>query len=258
MAQPDGGVALVTGANKGIGLEVARQLSGLGFHVLLGARDAERGRSAAAAVRAPGARIDFEHLDVSDDASVQAAARRITEAFGKLDVLVNNAGVLLEGNFARAGSSNQDVSSPGTTSVDILRRTYATNVFGVAAVTNAMLPLLKRSGRGRIVNVSSKFASLSLADRICHGESRERYFNLLAYNTSKAALNALTLQYAIELRGTPIKVNAVDPGHCATDINGHLGDRHPSEAAKIVVSVATLPDDGPTGTFVSEDGRRAW
>ncbi|HEX2492700.1 MAG TPA: SDR family oxidoreductase [Steroidobacter sp.] len=243
------GVALVTGGNKGIGFEVARQLSARGFHVLLGARDAERGRAAATSLKTQGARVDFEHLDVSDDESVREAARRINAACGKLDILVNNAGVLLEA-IAQ--------SRPSSTAIDILRLTCATNVFGVAAVTNAMLPLLRRSVGGRIVNVSSKLASLSLADRTCHGESQERYFNLLAYNTSKAALNALTLQYAIELRDSRIKVNAVDPGHCATDINGRIGDRHPSEAAKVVVAAATLPDDGPTGAFISEDGRRAW
>ena len=252
-------VALVTGGNKGIGYEVVRQLSGMGLHVVLGARDPERGQSAAASLRAQGARVDLQQLDVSDDESVRAAALRIASDFGKLDVVVNNAGVLMEGNFGRRPTQTEDLPAlPSTTVVEVLRLTYATNVFGVAAVIKEMLPLLRRSESGRIVNVSSKFASLSLADSVCHGENQERYFNLLAYNSSKAALNALTLQYAIELRDSRIKVNAVDPGHCATDINGHLGDRHPAEAARIVVGVATMPDDGPTGAFIGLEGYRAW
>lgn len=252
-------VALVTGANKGIGLEVARQLGVLGWRVLVGARDAQRGSFAASLLNAQGIQARFEEIDIEDDASIQAAARRIEAAFGRLDALVNNAGVLCDLNFPRPTQASEELPIlPSGTPIDILRRTYATNVFGVAAVINAMLPLLKRADAARIVNVSSKFASLSFAQQIFRGESQERYFNLLAYNTSKAALNALTLQYAIELRHTRIKVNSVDPGHCATDINGRTGDRHPAEAAKIVVGAATLPDDGPSGSFIAENGHRAW
>ena len=140
----------------------------------------------------------------------------------------------------------------------MVKRTYATNVFGAIAVTNAMLPLLRRSSRAQVVNVSSKFASLNLADDFCHGRSKDRYLNLLAYNSSKAALNAVTLQFAIELREVGIKVNAADPGHAATDINGRHGDRNASDAAKIIVRLASLTERGQTGTFVAEDGRRPW
>lgn len=252
-------VALITGANKGIGFEVARQLGALGWFVLLGARDAKRGNAAAEALATLGIDARCEQLDVADDLSIAAAARRIATYPGRLDALINNAGVLLEGRFARGERPAEAYpSQPSATGLDIVRSTYATNVFGAIAVTNAMLPLLRRSSRARIVNVSSQFASQTLADDYCHGRNKNRYLNLLAYNSSKAALNAVTLQFAIELRETGIKVNAADPGHTATDINGRVGDRPPSEAANIVVRLALLTDDGPTGTFVGEDGPRAW
>jgi NAD(P)-dependent dehydrogenase (short-subunit alcohol dehydrogenase family) len=252
-------VALITGANKGIGFEVARQLGALGWHILLGARDQNRGLAAAEKLKGQGIDVQFEQLDVSDECSIAAAARRIASDFGRLDVLVNNAGLLLEGNFSRSGRAAEDFpSQPSVTGLDVVKRTYATNVFGAIAVTNAMLPLLRRSYRARVVNVSSKFASLNLADEFCHGRNKDRYLNLLAYNSSKAALNAVTLQFAIELRETGIKVNAADPGHAATDINGRHGERKPSDAAKVIVQLALLPDLGPTGTFVANDGPRPW
>lgn len=252
-------VALITGANMGIGLEVARQLGALGWRILLGARDANRGQAAADTLSASGIDARVEQLDVTDASSIAAAVRRIARDPGRLDVLVNNAGVLLEGRFARDGRAAEEFPSrPSATALDIVRETYETNVFGAIAVINAVLPLLRRSGAPRIVNVSSKFASQTLADDVCHGRNTDRYMNLLAYNSSKAALNAATLQFAIELRDAPIKVNAADPGHAATDINGHLGDRRASEAAKIIVRLALLADDGPTGTFVAENGARAW
>lgn len=252
-------IALITGANKGIGFEVARQLGALGWRILLGARDADRGRAAITRLKASEIDARFEQLDVTDEASIAAAANRIARDPGRLDVLVNNAGVLLEGRFPRTGRAAEEFpSEPSATGLDVLRKTYATNVFGAIAVTNAMLPLLRRSGAARIVNVSSKFASQRLADDFCHRRSSDRYMNLLAYNSSKAALNAATLQFAIELRETGIKVNAADPGHSATDINGQLGNRPPSEAAKVIVRLALLPEEGPTGAFIGEDGPRAW
>lgn len=255
----DCSVALVTGANKGIGLEVARQLGEMGWLVLVCARDPQRGIAATDMLKAQGIQARFEQLDITDDSSIDAAALRIAADPARLDVLINNAGVLFEGDFPRPGLPQDTFpSKPSVTSRAIVRSTYAANVFGAIAMTNAMLPLMRRSKAARIVNVSSKLASLSLADDFCQGNSNERYFNLLAYNSSKAALNAATLQYAIELRNTTIKVNAVDPGHCATDINGHIGDRPPSEAAKVIVRLATLPHDGPTGAFIGETGRRAW
>jgi len=260
MSRPSGrNVALITGANKGIGFEVARQLGTLGWHILLGARDQNRGLAAADKLKVHGIEARLEQLDVCDELSIEAAARRIASDPARLDVLVNNAGLLLEGKFSRSGRAAEEFpSQPSVTGLDVVKETYATNVFGAIAVTNAMLPLLRRSSRARVVNVSSKFASLNLADEFCHGRNKDRYLNLLAYNSSKAALNAVTLQFAIELREAGIKVNAADPGHAATDINGRHGDRKPSEAAKIIVQLALLPDHGPTGTFVAEDGPRPW
>ena len=253
------GVALVTGSNKGIGFEIARQLGRAGFMVLLGARDPARGSKAATTLASEGLSVRFEHLDVADEKTVADAAARITADPGRLDVLINNAGVLSDGEFSGLNEVQEPIITvPSRVAMDAVRRTYTTNVFGPIAVTNAMLPLLRRSPAARIVNVSSRLASLSLAQCSSAHGSKERYLNLLAYNSSKAALNQLTLQYAIELKDTAIKVNCADPGHCATDINGRLGDRHPSEAAKIIVRLAMLPESGPTGSFIGEEGPQPW
>lgn len=240
-----GRVALVTGANKGIGLEIARQLGGLGHSVLVGSRDASRGASAVEELRAEGSDAHLLVIDVADEASVVAAAAEVEARFGRLDVLVNNAGISLE----------QERTPPSATPTDRLRATFDTNVFGVAAVTNAMLPLLRRSAAPRIVNQSSGLGSLALA---ADPASPLQRVNLLAYNTSKAALNILTLEYAKELRDTPIKVNASNPGLCATDLTNHSGERTAAQGAVAAVRLATLPDDGPTGTFQGDDGPLPW
>ncbi|HZH97339.1 MAG TPA: SDR family oxidoreductase, partial [Fimbriimonadaceae bacterium] len=191
-------VALVTGANKGIGKEIARQLGAQGLTVLVGARDLERGEEAAAELKASGANSHAVRLDVTDEASIAEAARRIEEEFGGLDVLVNNAAIA------------QDSVPPSQLDMATLRRTFETNVFGVVAVTQAMLPMLRKSSAGRIVNLSSGLASLAQnSDPDWAFDS----VNLLAYNSSKTALNAVTVQFAKELRDTPIKVNAADPGY---------------------------------------------
>jgi NAD(P)-dependent dehydrogenase (short-subunit alcohol dehydrogenase family) len=242
-----GKVALVTGANKGIGKEIARQLGGLGMTVLLGARDTERGQKAAEELRAGGADVRYLHLDVTDEATVSAAAGRVGEEFGRLDVLVNNAGIATEWGHL-----------PSETSATLVRRAYDVNVFGVIAVTHAMLPLLRRSPAARIVNLSSNLGSLSLhADPEQHGHIGGSGM-LLAYCSSKSALNAITLQYANELRGSGILVNAVNPGYCATDLNGHRGILPAAEGAKVPVQAATLGEDGPTGTFFGADGPVPW
>jgi NAD(P)-dependent dehydrogenase (short-subunit alcohol dehydrogenase family) len=240
----EGKVALVTGANKGIGYEIARGLGGTGATVLLGTRDAGRGTAAAEKLAAEGISAVPVDLDVTDPVSVSAAAARIEREYGRLDILVNNAGIFVERG-----------QRPSELPVDALIRTYATNVYGVVAVTNAVLPLLRRSPAGRIVNVSSGLGSLALT-----GDPRGPYaaFPLLAYNSSKSALNAVTVSYANELRDTPIKVNAADPGYCATDLNGHAGPRTPAQGAVAAVRLATLPDDGPTAGFFSEDGAEPW
>ena len=227
-------LALVTGANKGIGFAVAEGLLELGMTVFLGARDTSRGTAAVAALTARGLDARFVHLDVTDQTSVDAAADTITRDAGGLDILVNNAGTLVS-----------PIRVPSETSVDELRRTYETNVFGVVAVTNAMLPLLRRSSAARIVNLTSDLGSLTLAS------AEEKFPQLLAYNSSKTALNAVTVTYANELRSERILVNAVSPGSVATDQNGHAGVLTTEQGAKLPIRMATLPAGGPTGTAVT-------
>jgi NAD(P)-dependent dehydrogenase (short-subunit alcohol dehydrogenase family) len=236
-------VALVTGANKGIGFEIARQLAGLGMIVLIGARDEDRGKRAEKELREEGGDVRFTCLDVVNSATLKKTAGVVAE-YGQLDILVNNAGI--------AGSFG---GLPSETSADQLRQVYETNVFGVVSVTNAMLPLLRRSPAGRIVNMTSDLGSLTLND------GRDAVFasvNLIAYQSSKTALNAITVAYAKELRETNIKVNAANPGFTATDLNGHRGTRTPKQAAAIAVRLATLGPDGPTGTAQSESGTVPW
>jgi NAD(P)-dependent dehydrogenase (short-subunit alcohol dehydrogenase family) len=238
-----GKVALVTGANKGIGLEIARQLGQRGCTVLIGARDEQRGQEAAQKLQSEGLAARFVRLDVTDQNAIDAAAQKIADAFDKLDILVNNAAIGL------------DRTPPSQLDMDILRRTYDTNVFGVFAVTKAMLPLLKKSEAGRIVNMSSGLGSLTQAS---DPDGPFRLVNLLAYNSSKTAVNALTVQFATELLGTSIKVNAADPGYVATDLNEHRGYRTVEQGATAPVRLATLPADGPSGGYFNEDGIVPW
>ncbi|MET7425800.1 SDR family NAD(P)-dependent oxidoreductase [Dactylosporangium sp. NPDC005555] len=230
-------VALVTGANKGIGFEIAKLLgTAHGMRVLVGARDAVRGKEAATAL---GPFATAVTLDVTDAGSVAALA-----SLERLDVMVNNAGVLLERG-----------APPSGTPVELLRRTFETNVFGVVAVTNAVLPALRRSDAGRVVNVSSGLGSLAFTTEPSHMYAQHP---LLSYNASKSALNAVTVSFANELRATAIKVNAADPGYCATDLNDHSGPRTAARGAVAAVRLATLPADGPTGGFFDEDGPVPW
>jgi NAD(P)-dependent dehydrogenase (short-subunit alcohol dehydrogenase family) len=238
-----GKVALVTGANKGIGLEIARQLAQQGSTVLIGARDEKRGEEAARSLHAEGLDTRFVHLDITDQTTIDAAAQKIEDEFGKLDILVNNAAVAL------------DQTPPSQLDMDILRRTYDTNVFGVFAVTKAMLPLIRKSEAGRIVNMSSGLGSLT---QTSDPQWPFAQVNLLAYNSSKTAVNAITVQFANELRDTPIKVNAADPGYVATDLNQHRGHRTVQQGASAPVRLATLPADGPTGGYFDEDGVVPW
>ncbi|NUS06438.1 MAG: SDR family oxidoreductase [Nonomuraea sp.] len=232
--------ALITGANKGIGFEIARLLAERGITTIVGARDEERGRAAAARLGQP-----YVPIDVTDEASVAAAAKWIEAEYGSLDVLVNNAGV--------AGSMSATV--PSAAGAQDLRDVYETNVFGVVTVTNAMLPLLRRSPAGRIVNMSSELGSISLA---LNPDTPYWDANFVAYNSSKTALNMITVSYAKELMGTPIKVNAANPGYCATDLNGNSGFRTPEQGAAIAVRLATLDDDGPTGAYLEDAGPIGW
>jgi len=236
-------VALVTGANKGIGLEIARQLGRQGMTVLVGARHEERGGKAAEGLRSEGVSACFIRLDVTSQNSIDQAAHRIEEEFGRLDILVNNAGICI------------DDTPPSGFDLSVLRRTYETNVFGPVAVIRAMLSLLRKSSAGRIVNMSSSLGSLTLTN---DPNWTFAHVNLLAYNSSKTAVNAMTVQFAKEFHGTPIKVNSADPGYTATDLNYHTGPRRVEQGAWIAVRLATLPADGPSGGFFDEDGPLPW
>jgi NAD(P)-dependent dehydrogenase (short-subunit alcohol dehydrogenase family) len=238
----NGRVALVTGANKGIGREIAKGLGQLGFTVLASARDIRRGAQAVAELADDGLDVRFQQLDVTDEASVDAAADHVAAEYGCLDVLVNNAAV-----------ANDLQVPPSLTLLDDMRRVFETNVFGVVAMTNAMLPLLRKSDAARIVNVSSRLGSISMQ------AARNSQLGLsMAYGSSKSALNAITVHYARELADTQIKVNACTPGYVATDLNGHKGTRTPAQGAKIAVELAVLASDGPTGGFFDDSGPVSW
>jgi len=236
-------VAVVTGANKGIGLEIARQLAREGITVFIGARDEDRGRAAAEKLQAEGLDARPLQLDVTDDASVAAAASFVERTVGRLDILVNNAGIAI------------DDGRPSRVSMEALRRTYETNVFGVVRTTQAMLPLLRRSDAGRIVNLSSGLGSLTW-----NSDPSWEYapVKFLAYNSSKTAVNAITVQFAYELRDTPIKVNAADPGYVATDMNQNQGVRSVEQGAATPLRLALLPPDGPTGGYFNDAGPLPW
>ncbi|WP_043660898.1 SDR family NAD(P)-dependent oxidoreductase [Nocardia thailandica] len=239
-------IALVTGANKGIGYEIAAGLGALGWRVGVGARDAHRRDVAVEKLRAAGADAFGVPLDVTDDAGVAAAARMIADHAGGLDVLVNNAAI--------NGVTGDTPQTPTTVDPATVRTLVETNVIGVLRVTNAMLPLLRASAAPRIVNMSSSVGSLALQTTpgIDMGPVPA------AYLASKTFLNALTIQYAKELRGTGILINAACPGLTATDFTGFRGDRTPRQAAAIAIRLATLPDDGPTGRFLDDAGTVPW
>lgn len=232
--------ALVTGANKGIGLEVARLLAQNDFYVYIGSRTLENGAAAVAKLKADGLdQVEAIRLDVTDPASVQAARAAIGAKTAVLDVLVNNAGI--------SGGAPQTAL---TATLDQFSAVYATNVFGVASVTQAFIDLLRKSAAPRIVNVSSAMASLTLAADLTSTNYPVRY---AVYQSSKSALNMYTLQLAYELRDTAFKVNAVCPGYTKTDFTGHQGTSTVEEAGQRIAKYALLDSDGPTGKFVSEE-----
>ena len=235
-------IALVTGANKGIGYEIAAGLGALGWTVGVGARDEARREAAVEKLRAGGADVFGVPLDVTDDASVTAAAALLADR-GGLDVLVNNAAI--------TGGMPQE---PTRVDPAIMRAVVETNVIGVIRVTNAMLPLLRRSARPRIVNMSSSVGSLTrqAADDGSTGPVSA------AYAPSKSFLNAVTIQYAKDLHDTNILINAGCPGFTATDLNGFRGVRTPQQGAAIAIHLATLPDNGPTGAFFEDAGPVPW
>jgi NAD(P)-dependent dehydrogenase (short-subunit alcohol dehydrogenase family) len=229
--------ALITGANKGIGFATAQLLSARGTTTLLGARDAERGQQAERTLHETGATAArYVPLDVTDEKSAAQAAAWIEAEYGQLDILINNAGI----------TRHEGAGPPSETTVDALREVFETNVFGVVTVTNAMLPLLRRAPAARIVNVSSEVGSIG---SMLNPDSPLWPMASVPYPASKAALNMVTAMYAKELAGTPVKVNAANPGYCATDLNGHTGFRTAEQGAAVCVHLATLPADGPTGQF---------
>lgn len=237
--------ALVTGANKGIGYEIAKGLGALGWSVGVGARDSERGRTAVEKLQSEGIDAFAVPLDVTDDASVSAATELLTARGGGLDALVNNAGI--------SGGMPQE---PTTVDLETVRTVVETNVIGVIRVTNALLPLLRRSASPRIVNVSSGVGSLTRQsasdDPLAVGPVA------VAYSPSKTFLNAVTLQYAKELRDTGILVNLACPGFVDTDFNNHRGTKTPQDGARTPIRLATLPDGGPTGGYFEDAGTIPW
>jgi NAD(P)-dependent dehydrogenase (short-subunit alcohol dehydrogenase family) len=237
-------IALVTGANKGIGFEVARQIGRAGAIVLMGARSKPAGEKAAAALGREGFTVQFIAIDVTDQDSVAAAAATIANEFGRLDILVNNAGIMDTAD-----------GPPPSARLDAVERVWRTNFLGALAVTQAMLPLLRKAPAARIVNVSSGLGSLAHNGNPDYPSAATK---LIGYSASKAALNMLTVQLAYLLRDTAIKVNSADPGYTATDLNGHRGPQTIPQGAAEAIRLALLPDDGPTGTYSDRKGVVPW
>lgn len=239
-------IALVTGANKGIGYEIAAGLGSLGYRVGVGARDETRRETAVEKLCAAGVDAYGVPLDVTDDQSVADAAELVERQAGRLDALVNNAGI----------SGEMDpgwVQDPTALDLEVLRTVVDTNVMGVVRVTNAMLPLLRRSASPRIVNVSSSVGSLAR-----QADPDTEIPIMAAYAPSKSFLNALTVQYARQFAGTNILINAACPGLVATDFTGFQGPRTPEQGAATAIRLATLPDGGPRGSFFEDDGVVPW
>lgn len=245
MSATESKIALITGANKGIGLETTRQLGRLGITVVLGARSSSLGEAAAAKLKSAGLAASSVQLDVADAASIAAAAALIEKQFGRLDILVNNAGVL---SYDQEGVAS-------TVPMSTLRNTFEVNFFGMVAVTQAMLPLLRKSAAGRIVNLTSILGSIAE-----HADPNSPIFNskFLAYDASKASVNMFTNHLAHELRGTSIKVNAAHPGWVQTDMGGPDAPMAIEDGAKTSVALATLPDSGPSGGFFHMGVHMRW
>lgn len=234
-------IAVVTGANRGLGLETCRQLASLGLTVILTSRDAHKGETAAAKLRDAGRDVRFHPLDVTDPQSIRRLAGFVEAECGRLDVLVNNAGVFLD----PVDSPEPDAASVFRAELDIVRRSMETNVYGPLLLCQALVPLMR--GYGRIVNVSSGMGQLTEMNGGCPG-----------YRFSKVALNALTRILADELQHTRIKVNSLCPGWVRTDMGGPHADRPVEEGADTIVWLATLPDDGPSGGFFRDRKPIPW
>ncbi|MFD2175883.1 SDR family NAD(P)-dependent oxidoreductase [Rhodobacter lacus] len=235
-------IALVSGANRGIGAAVVAGLAKAGVHVLLGARDLAAGEATAAPLRAAGGSVTAVQLDVTDPQSVAALAEKLADDYGHIDILVNNAGVGLD-------------YVPGMSPVEKMEATLAINVVGGLRLTEAMLPLLEKSAAARIVNVSSELASFGLR----HDPAWEHHDKVMPiYAASKAAVNALTVGYALALAPKGIKVNAICPGYTATAATNFMPDRTVEQAAVVILQMALLENDGPTGGFYNDQGALPW
>ena len=241
-------IALITGANRGIGFETARQLAGRGIKVLLGARSEDKGSEAESVLKNEGPDVEFIKLDLDDPKTHESAAKLVEATYGRLDILINNAGIFLnEFDKGRPVPASR-------TSTDVLRRTFDTNFFHTVELTQRFLPLIKKSDAGRIVFLSSGLGSLEL-----HSDPDSEIYNFKvpAYNISKTALNGYAVHLAHELRDTPIKVNAAHPGSVITDMNAN-GQVPVEEGAKTSVALATLPADGYTGKFTHLGDELPW
>lgn len=236
--------ALVTGANKGIGLAIARGLAKAGMSVWMGARDRERGEKAVAQLKDEGLDVQLLEIDVADEASVLQAAAKLSGEIGVLHVLINNAGILVD-----------RTSPPSQLQMKDIKATFEVNLFGPIRVTQAFVPLLKAAGNARIVMMGSGVGSLTL---ITDPTSIFSSVNFLDYTASKVALNAVTVSFAKELEPFGIKVNAVEPGHVRTDINDNTGVVTPDEGAATALNMALVGNDGPTGGFFGSHGRQPW
>ena len=236
--------ALVTGANKGIGLAIARGLAQAGMTVWLGARDRVRGKAAVQRLQAEGLDVRLLEIDVADDDSVRRAAEAVGSEIEALDVLVNNAGIIID-----------PAAPPSQARMADVKATHEVNLFGPIRVTQAFIPLLKAAGQARVVMMGSGVGSLTL---ITDPASIYSTVNLLAYTSSKVALNAVTVSFAKELAPFGIQVNAVEPGHVQTDLNGNTGVLTPEEGAATAVRMALAGQDGPTGGFFGSHGRQPW
>jgi NAD(P)-dependent dehydrogenase (short-subunit alcohol dehydrogenase family) len=238
-------IALITGANKGIGLETARQLAKQGVTVLAGARDEAKASQAAAELREEGLDVHGIVIDVNDEGSIQKVFSRIERDYGHLDILVNNAGVMLD----------DQKKKPSEQSLEVWRATFETNLFGLVATTQALLPLLRKSAAGRIVNLSSILGSITL-----HATPGSPVYDskLPAYDVSKSAVNAYTVHLAWELKDTPIKVNAAHPGWVKTEMGGDGATMEIQDGAKTSVALATIGPDGPNGGYVHMGETLPW
>lgn len=245
----NGKVAFITGGNRGIGLETARELGKMGASVVIGARDSVKGEAAATILRTEGIEATSLQFDVTVAEDRQTAYEFFEKQYGKLDILINNAGVQKEVEHLSPMNESSMVTP------DVLRETFDANFFSLVELTQQLLPLIRKAPAGRIVNLSSVLGSLTL-----HANPASPIYNvkLLAYNTSKAAVNSFTIHLAHELMDTPIKVNSAHPGWVKTEIGGKYADMDVKESSRTSVKLATLPEDGPTGKFYHEDDELPW